>query len=116
MAGVLTTASTLACGHGATGSASSSAKLTVSGNKVLTSAGTSGWSFLSASCSQQPVPNTPKSSWVACTKLSSQNGGKSKKLTAGGSAVVLDSIAGDTDGNPLTDVKCQAGQTKLTAS
>jgi hypothetical protein len=116
MAGVLTTGSTLACAHGATATASSSAKLKVSGNSVLTSAGISGWSFVSASCSQQPVPNTPKSSYVACASMKSQNGGQSQKLTAGGSPVVLDSIKGDTIGVPDAGVSCQAGHTKLTAS
>jgi hypothetical protein len=114
MAGVLTTDSTLACGHGATGSAGgSSAKLTVTGAKVLTSAGVSNWSFVPASCSQQVTQATPNNN--PCSKMSSQSGGKSKKLTAGGSPVVLDSITGDTNGKPLTDVKVTVGQTKLTA-
>jgi len=114
MGAVLTQGSTLACGHGATGSASGNSKLKVSGSAVLTSAGTSGWSFVPASCSQQVTQATPNNN--PCSQLSSQNGGKSQKLTVGGSPVILESIAGDTNGKPLSDVKCTAGQSKLTAS
>jgi hypothetical protein len=114
MGAVLTEGSILACGHGATGSASGNSKFKVSGSAVLTSAGTSGWSFVLASCTQQKTQATPNNN--PCSQLSSQNGGKSRKLTVGGSPVILESIAGDTNGMPLTDVKCTAGQSKLTAS
>jgi hypothetical protein len=114
MGAVLTAGSTLACGHGATGSATGNSKLKVSGSTVLTSAGTSSWSFILANCTQKPTQAQPNN--IQCSKLLSQNGGKSQKLTVGGSPVILESIAGDTNGKPKSDVMCKAGQSKLTAS
>jgi hypothetical protein len=41
--------------------------------------------------------------------------GDAVKLTAGGSAVMLDSLSGTTDGNPIGTLPATAEQTKLTA-
>ena len=83
MGAVLTEGSILACGHDPTGSASDNSKLKVSRSAMLTSAGTSGWPFVSTNCSQQVTQATPNNN--PCSKLSSQNCGKSQKLTVGGS-------------------------------
>jgi hypothetical protein len=114
MAGVLITASTIMCRHGATITASSSAKLTASGSAVLVGSGVTAWS-LSSSCIQQPTQAQPNN--VACSFMTGQSGGQSQKLTAGGSAVVLDSITGSTNGKPQSDVTVAAvGQSRLTAT
>jgi hypothetical protein len=113
MAGVLTTGSSITCAHKATGTPAGEAKLTVSGAKVLTKAGVPNWSF-APSCTQKPTNAEPNK--VPCTTMARQSGGESKKLTVGGSPVVLESITGTTNGKPVDSVSASADQTKLTAA
>ncbi len=109
MAKVLTTASTVVCGHGGTATVSSSAKLTVQGQKVLLADGPPSWT-IAVGCSQTNTNNSEK----PCTKIASVTAGKSSKLTVGGVKVLLDSLGGVTDGAPKnTDLSATAGQNKL---
>lgn len=107
----LTVSSAVKCGHGGTATVKSTAKLRVNGSAVLTSAGVTAWT-IAPGCSQT---NTQAGN-VPCAKVLSQQDGKSQKLTAGGSPVVLDGITGTTNGKPLSDLSASAGQTKLTAA
>ena len=106
---VLTKDSSVKCGHGATASVSSSAKLTVSGKEVLLEDGPPTWSF-DTNCGQVDSSSGQKQ----CTKIASVSAGKSTKLTVGGKAVLLDTLAGMTDGSPSnTALNASAGQNKL---
>jgi hypothetical protein len=93
MGAVLTTAATISCPHGGTVSLSSSSKLKVHGNKVLTQADVSSWSFTAC------VPNT-QAGQVACTQVTSISPAASK-LKAGGSGVILSGSA-ESNGTPNT--------------
>jgi hypothetical protein len=134
MSGVLTTASSVTCGH-APGAVqtSSNAKLTVGGNPVL----------LKSSIDRQPVsgcvtpPATDASGPTAgpCTFVTGDpyvpapppaagspgvTAGEAQKLTANGNPVMLDTLAGKTNGmvaktTPQTLLAATAGQSKLTA-
>lgn len=111
MAKVLTTASTVICGHGGTATLSSSAKLTVGGHPVLLASDSASWPF-DPGCSQK---DTSKSQ-VQCAAINSISAGTSTKLTVGGVAVLLDTLGGMTTGSPLnTDLSATAGQNKLEA-
>src|SRR2546421_10615869 len=99
MAGVLTTESTVKCGHGS-GKVSTKGtdKLTVNGKKALLKAGimdktVSGCGTMDKSDSS----GTPLDK--ACTKVYSvSTTGEAKKLTVGGRAVMLELNTGETDG------------------
>src|SRR6266545_2066852 len=116
MAGVLTTASNVTCGH-APGKVqtSSTAKLTVSGRPVLLKSSIAGSSV--SGCS---TPSDPNSGSVTCTLVTSVTTGDATKLTAGHAPVTLDTLAGGTNGTvsgtPQTLLSATAGQTKLTAA
>jgi hypothetical protein len=114
MAGVLTTGSSVRCGHGGTVRVSSSAKLSVAGQKVLVADGIDGKSV--STCG---TPTTDKSK--ACTSVIKTTAGAATKLTAGSMPVYLDTLAGTTDGvvggtTPQTLLAASAGQSKLTAT
>jgi hypothetical protein len=117
MPGVLTLASNVKCGHGpGKVSTSSSAKLKVSGSAVLLESGISGKAVVFGSCGITPSDKSSK-----CTQVSSVTAGRATKLKAGGRPVMLDSLAGQTDGKlesvtPQPLLAATAGQTKLTAS
>jgi hypothetical protein len=112
MAKVLTTASTVICGHGGSATLSSGAKLTVEGNSVLLESDFSSWTF-DASCAQKDS----SSGQVQCATITGITGGTSTKLTVGGVAVLLDTLSGATSGSPKnTDLAAtSAGQDKLEA-
>lgn len=112
MAHVMTTNGSTGCAHGGTARLSSSAKLKVNGAAVLLAGDvTTKWS-ITPGCSQT---DTSKS-MVVCAKFVSMSKGSSTKLRVGGQAVVLDSFAGNTNGNPDRATKpAQAGQSKLSA-
>ncbi len=137
MAGVLTEASKVLCGpapaHGGTVAVSSTAKLTVGGHAVL----------LESSIADKPVSGcgiTPASdpsgpTAEKCLKVSAVpqvpgppppveppaiTGGRATKLTVGSSPVMLDTLAGFTNGmiakvSPQQNLTATAVQTKLTA-
>ena len=108
---VLTTDSTVSCGHGANASLSSTAKLTVGGSNVLLANGYSAWSF-PPGCSQTNVDSGEK----ICTLVTGITAGESSKLSVGGQAVLLESLGGTTDGSPDSlSLGATANQNKLEA-
>jgi hypothetical protein len=119
MAGVLTTASNVTCGHSGSVNTSSSAKLTVGGKSVLLKSSIEGKTV--GSCSTQPSTDpsgAPQD--VKCLTVSGVTAGEATKLTAGGSPVVLDTLAGSTDGmvaktTPQQLLSATADQGKLSA-
>jgi hypothetical protein len=108
MASVLTTGSTVVCGHAGVVTLTSAAKLTVQGRNVLTAASLGPVGAGGATC-QTVGPGT-----VKCTNVTI-SGGQSSKLQAGGASVLLDTLAGTTNGNPPGMPTAVAGQTRLTA-
>lgn len=118
MPGVLTTGSSVVCGHGGTVSTSGSAKLKVTGNPVLLKAGIAGKSVSGCGTPTVPPPPGPPSS--PCHSVASVITGEATKLKVSGSPVMLETLAGTTDGvigglTPQTLLSATAGQTKLTA-
>jgi len=116
MSRVLTESSTVDCGHGGSVSVQGQSKLTVGGSAVLVQGGVTGKS-VSALCATQDKPD---SGLKKCTTVASVTAGYATKLTIGGSPVVLDTLAGTTDGmvggtTPQTLLRATAGQSKLTA-
>lgn len=124
MAKVLTTASSVSCGHGqGKVQSSSGAKLKVNGAAVLLKSSIDGKSV--NACGIVPAADASATpTHVKCTAVGPPPGvsaGESTKLRAGGSPVMLDTLAGKTNGmdnkvTPLTALAATAGQTKLTAS
>lgn len=115
MAGVLTEDSRITCATGGTVSATGEAKLRVAGKPVLLLAGVAGKSV--GSCTTVTDPNT---GLKQCTAVSAVTGGQATKLTVGGTPVLLDTLAGNTDGiHPtaptLATLSAQANQTTMTA-
>lgn len=110
MPAVLTTASTVGCGHDpGQVSTSSAAKLTVSGAAVLLQDSIAGKSV--SGCG-----TTPSSSTSQCVTVSSVISGLAQKLTAGGAPVALATVVGLTDGVPPGALKTSNVQSKLTTS
>lgn len=117
MANVLTTASTILCGHGGTVAVSGSAKLTVGKKPVLLRSGIEGKGV--SGCATQ---TNSQAGTVQCAKVMSVTGGEATKITVGKQRVMLDAgLAGTTVGdppiasNPPALFSAQAGQQKLTA-
>ena len=123
MSGVLTTASNVTCGHQGTVSTSSSTKLQVNGSAVLLQAGIAGQSLGSPPCStvaKADGSGTPTDK-PCMTVASVTTTSAATKLQANGTAVMLDTLAGTTDGmvgkvTPQTSLSATAGQSKLTAT
>jgi hypothetical protein len=110
MPAVLTTNSTLVCAHGGSVTTSGSTKLKVLNGNVLTISGVPAWSI--AGCGQTSGSSKP------CTKvLPPLAAGVSTKLRVGGSAAVLATLSGTTEGAPAPGpVTAQsANQGKLVA-
>lgn len=113
MAKVLTMGSSVKCGldpsgvnHGGNVALSSAAKLTINGRPVLLKSSIGP----TVSGCKTPASNSTK----ACTSATVDTG-EATKLKAGGSPVMLDTLAGKTDGNPAGTVPATAKQDKLTA-
>jgi hypothetical protein len=104
---VLTTDSTIDCGHEGTVGTSSAAKLRVDGARVLVETGIAGKTI--SNCTQTGGPPTPCSAVVAITS------GRATKLTAGGQPVMLDTLTGTTNGGPPGALSATAGQSRMTA-
>jgi hypothetical protein len=111
MPAVLTTTSTVGCGHdpGRVATASA-AKLRVAGAAVLRVDSIAG-----KAVSGCPTPSS--NSTKPCTAAVGVTGGIATKLTAAGAPVVLATITGTTDGvaTPPGLLKASGVQTKLTA-
>ena len=104
---VLTTGSTVLCGHGATVTPTSSAKLTVAGEAVLLENTAPTWSF-DTNCGQTASGQTK------CAAITTVSGGASSKLSVGGIPVLTDSLSAVTTGAPAnTDLSATAGQNKM---
>jgi hypothetical protein len=102
MAEVLTMGSTVACPHSSPFITSSTAKLKVSGQKVLIAPAATTW----------PIG----ASNVPCATILSITGGQLSKLLANGQQTLGSGMTGTTSGQPQSDpLSVQAKQTKLTA-
>ena len=112
MSFVLTTASTVVCGHGGTATVSSTAKLVVGGEKVLLQGEATSWAF-DLSCSQK---KTDKGE-VQCAAILSVTGGVSSKLFVGGVPVLTGDLTGTTSGkHDFGSLAATPGQSKLEVS
>jgi len=110
MSFVVTVGSDVECSDSGVATMTSSAKLTVSTEKVVVAAGLVGATV--AGCTQVPPPQTD----VACKTVKTLTSGEAGKLTVGGRAVLLDSLKAVADGAPRNEVTCKdAKQKKLTA-
>jgi hypothetical protein len=112
----LTEQSSLVCAHhGTVKLAATQTKLTVAGAKVLVTGDVKGKAI--SLCATVPDPNTTTSK---CLVISSEEGGVASKLKVAGSGVLLETVAGKTNGAvlglPQTWSVQSAGQSKLKAS
>lgn len=115
---VLTTKSTVACGHTGKVKADSSTRLTVDGAPVLL-ASTAGKTI--SGCI---VPDNANPPTKHCTSVTSVTAGEASKLSVGGTSVVLDLLTGFSDGvlNPQAPppgpplAAAVANQTRLRAA
>jgi hypothetical protein len=100
MANVLTTLSTVTCGHPpGKVQVQSQAKLAVGGGRVLVQAGIKDQTV--ADCGTKPASDAAGPTAAPCKTVSKVGGGRSTKLRAGGQPVMLDTLAGSTDGMVL---------------
>jgi len=111
MAAPITTAGSFTCADSGSPVLSSTAKLTVSEKPVL---------LFSAAATLGPYVGctfTVQGVVSPCTTTTVVSGGKASKLTAGGSAVLLDSLEAQAGTPaPATAATVEAGQSKLTAA
>ena len=117
---VLTAASRVDCGHGGAVAVTGEPKLRVGGSPVLLRAGIQG-KAVGATCALTDTADasgTPTT--LKCRAVTSVSAGEAIKLKAGGAPVMLDTLAGGTDGMATKGVLetklTGAGQTKLRAS
>jgi hypothetical protein len=113
MGSPLTASSDVECNHKGTVGVSSSTKLTVGGNAVLIATGVVGTAI--SGC-LTPIATTPPTQ-PCKTVLAILPVSQATKLTAGGAPVILDTLAGTTDGiciPPPGMLVGVAGQSKLT--
>lgn len=115
MALVLTTASSAGCMHEGAVVTTGSAKLTVAGDGVLLDPGGLG---AIGGCTTPPDASTGN---IPCTAVASVTAGRSSKLTVSGRPVLLDTLAGTTNGSvgrtaPQVLDSAAAGHTKLSAA
>lgn len=112
MAFVLTEGSNVTCGHGGTVSTTSRAKLKVRGDSVLLRNGIELRSVQPGTCSNQ---QNYAQGLRKCSTVSTVVSGEARKLRVDGSAVMLETLHGATDGNPIGTLHANANQDKLTA-
>ena len=91
--------------HGGKAVTTSTAKLAVGGKQVLVAASLGAI----ASCANS-APGE-----IKCTKVLTIIAGNATKLTVAGSPVLLDTLKGTTNGNPVGALAATAGQLTLTA-
>lgn len=112
---VYVAAATLSCGHGgplSPGSLKSTHKLTVNTSPVVTASDITA-ATIGVGCSQLTTTASPNN--VPCSKIVAVTSALAAKLTVNNTGVVIDKLAGTTNGKPLGDLTGQAGQTRLTA-
>jgi hypothetical protein len=111
---VLTDVSSVDCGHVGLVSTAGETKLKVEGALVLLEAG-----ILNRSVWACPVVDDANTSTVKCRLVTSISGGRATKLRVNGRPVMLETLAGGTDGKaagtPVQLLKASAGQSKLEA-
>jgi hypothetical protein len=115
---VLTTGSNVTCGHSGTVSTASTAKLKVNGQPVLLKEGIQGRSV--AGCTTPPASDISGPTAKPCTLVSTVSAGAATKLKVSGQSVMLQTLAGATDGmvakeTPQKLLSADAGQVKLTS-
>jgi len=120
MFGVLTTASNVDCGHGGRVSTTGQAKLKAAGAPVLLKAGIQGQD-VAATCVLKDTTDASGPLTLQCKTVTSVTAGQAMKLKVGGVAVMLNTLAGGTDGmqtkgKPETALKASGVQTKLKAT
>src|SRR5689334_6568307 len=108
MSNVLTASSNVQCSHAGTISVTGVPKLTIQGMSALVEAGIAAKSV--ARCST-PASSTTK----PCTTVIAVAAGRAIKLKVAGQPVILDTLAGATDGNPPGKLQASTMQTKLKA-
>lgn len=110
---VLTTESSLTCAHGFKISATSTTRLRV-GKKAVLLAKVAGQSI---DCT---LPDDPNTGTKHCTKVATVSVGESSKLKVGNVSVLLDALAGLSDGTPPPTgaplLPVVANQTRLRAA
>jgi hypothetical protein len=114
MSSPLTVSSDVECNHKGTVAITSTTKLTVGGNAVLISTGVVVQTI--NGCKTPTASNPPTKPCM--TVMSILPVSQATKLTAGGAPVILDTLAGTTDGicvPPPAKLIAAAGQNKLTA-
>jgi|ERR1043165_6829455 hypothetical protein len=120
MPGVLTTGSNVTCGHSpGKVTTTGSPKLTVSGQPALLKTGIMGKPV--GGCSTPPASDASGPTAIPCTSVIAVTAGDATKLTIGGMPVMLDTLAGQTNGmvgkvTPQQLLSATAVQTKLTTS
>jgi hypothetical protein len=115
MAAALSLDSSVTCNHQGIVSTQGSSRLTVNTKGVLLKSGIQGQS-VSTACTTQTDPNTGNKQ---CTTVSTVTSGESSRLTVDGNGVVLDSLAGATDGvlsGKPGSLQASAVQSRLTVS
>lgn len=119
MPNVLTTASIITCGHEGKVLTSSEAKLTltIDGQTPETQRVLLKSSVLGQSISGPPnnCKTQPSSTTSPCTSVAIITLGEATKLTVQGKPVLLDTLVGTTNGNPVGTLSVEANQSKLTA-
>lgn len=110
---VLTTESSLTCAHGFKVSADSTARLRVGKKDVLLAE-------LPDKAVDCRLPDDPNTGTKHCTKVTTVSVGQSSKLTVGNVSVLLDVLAGFSDGTPPPTgaplLPAVANQTRLRAA
>jgi len=109
---VLTTGSTLKCANQGKVTAGSAAKLLVAGKPVLLADSVTAWGIVG--CMQ----TNANAGQVPCVSGAAVSGGAANKLTVGGVAVLLDTLAATSkEGVPLKTITAStAGHDKLSAT
>jgi hypothetical protein len=115
MARVLTDVSSIDCGHGGRVSTAGETKLKADGALVLLEPG-----IQSRSVGGCPVVDDANTSTVKCRIVTAVTAGRSTKLRVNGRPVMIETLAGSTDGKaggtPAQLLSARAGQSKLEAS
>ena len=119
MPGVLTAGSNVTCGHSpGKVTTTGSPKMSVSNQPVLLKLGIMGKPV--SGCSTPPAADVSGPTAKPCTSVTTVSTGEATKLTIGNQPVMLDTLAGQTDGmvgkvTPQLLLSATAIQTKLTA-
>lgn len=109
MANILTTDSTISCGHGGTVSTTSTAKLKIGDKPVLIKGN------IGPKVSDCTLKDNTSTGTLQCQSATITDG-EASKLLAGGLSVMLDTLGVTTTGKPEGNPTVAAKQSKLTAS